>query len=859
MERTASALSSSYRRRTKVLVGLFLLLAVGIGAAAFFYLSQQERTALETARKNVQTIAELKVSQIVEWREDYLTYGQSVSENALVLRSAMRVIEGRTSAEERQDLTDWMRLRTRFGYDGVFLLDAAGEEILWAGENKEQLGVDARVEAMETMRQGAVQLEKIHATFRGDLFFDTIVPLRHGGRSIGAFVLRADPRRSLFPLIERWPVPSETGEVILARRENGEVVLINRMRGDNGREDFVRYALTDRHIMTVMAARGQRGVMNGVDYEGKRVFAALEPIPDSSWYLVVKIDEQEIYQALSFEKLVAVTVVVALLLAMGAAITSIWRRQRVEFEFRQREALREGERRFRTALENADFIAVQLDSQGRILFCNDYLLTLTGWRREEVMGEDWFSRFIPPSELGRVRGAFADLMSTKRFPEHFENPIVTRSGEERVIHWNNTMLFDEEGGTTGINSIGEDITEQRRAEERIRESEEFFRSVFDNSSDAIMIADADRGIIVDANRQAEQLMGRSRAELIGMDRIDLHPPGDVDRYQRQFRNHVEARGARSEASEIATRDGRRVPVEISASVVDLPGGRRAIIGTFRDITERRALEEERRRHAEELERIVLEQTTDLERARAELFASAKLAAMGRMSAGIAHQLNSPLGGAMLLIDAMAETCRGNTSHEEICGKAREALLHMKQIIDCMLTLAMVPRRGRPPAADIDLNQALEHILAFARHECAQRNVMVHPSYAPALPSIRGRVGELDQVFLNLVNNALDAMPRGGTLTVKTRSTGDAVEVLVQDTGEGISPDHLERIFEPFFTTRRARRGVGLGLAIAHEITGRYGGEIRVESAVGKGTTFIVSLPLSGIAERDEASGDSVVP
>ncbi|HPM41513.1 MAG TPA: ATP-binding protein, partial [bacterium] len=155
----------------------------------------------------------------------------------------------------------------------------------------------------------------------------------------------------------------------------------------------------------------------------------------------------------------------------------------------------------------------------------------------------------------------------------------------------------------------------------------------------------------------------------------------------------------------------------------------------------------------------------------------------------------------------------------------------------------------PPRSTLDGTLFLD----LALHDCTGRGIEISRRLAAGLPMITARPGELDQIFLNLVNNAVDAMPSGGALTVETEEMDGVVEVRVADTGEGIAPENLERIFEPFYTTRRSRRGVGLGLPVVREIIERYGGTISVESEVGKGTTFTVRIPASGLKDEETPS------
>lgn len=270
----------------------------------------------------------------------------------------------------------------------------------------------------------------------------------------------------------------------------------------------------------------------------------------------------------------------------------------------------------------------------------------------------------------------------------------------------------------------------------------------------------------------------------------------------------------------------------------------------RQVAERKKTEQTIREYSEKLEVMVKERTAELDHARSELFISSRLAAMGRLAAGIAHQLNSPLGGAMLLVDGLIDRLKGDAAIQRTVFQIRKAMGNMHNVITCMLSLASVVRRGATKTLSVDINSVLNSILDVSAHDCSYKGVVIKKHLMPNLPHITAQVGELDQVFLNLINNAIDAMPAGGMLSIMTRSLQDAIEIFVSDTGEGIPKENLGQIFEPFFTTRQSRRGVGLGLSIVHEIVHKYKGTIHVESEVGKGTKFVVRIPF--VSEQSEA-------
>jgi signal transduction histidine kinase len=223
----------------------------------------------------------------------------------------------------------------------------------------------------------------------------------------------------------------------------------------------------------------------------------------------------------------------------------------------------------------------------------------------------------------------------------------------------------------------------------------------------------------------------------------------------------------------------------------------------------------------------------------------RLATIGQLAAGVAHELNEPLGN-ILGCAQLAAKCPGlPPSAKGDLDNIEMASLRARDIIRRLLVFA---RQVPPQSTRLDLNRVVENGLHFFETRCAKDGIEVVQSLSPGLPELLGDPGQLTQVLVNLVVNAIQAMPHGGRLTIATGVCEGFVRLVVEDTGTGMSPEVVEKLFVPFFTTKDVGEGTGLGLPVAHGIVESHGGSIRIDSAVGKGTRIEIAFPIT-VAER----------
>jgi two-component system NtrC family sensor kinase len=250
-----------------------------------------------------------------------------------------------------------------------------------------------------------------------------------------------------------------------------------------------------------------------------------------------------------------------------------------------------------------------------------------------------------------------------------------------------------------------------------------------------------------------------------------------------------------------------------------------------------------------LEKKVEERTKELTEIQDHLFQSEKLASLGKLAAGIAHEINNPLGGILIYSHLLLEDAPKKSPYHENLKKIVKETSRCKDIVKGLLEFA---RPKEPEASLININDIVENSLALMERQALFQNIKIKKSFTPNIPKIIADSAQLQQVFMNIILNAAEAMDENGTLTLNTSLDGDKkyIKVKFSDTGHGIKKEDKKRLFEPFFTTKEVGKGTGLGLAISYSIIQKHKGTIDVESRVGKGSTFTVKLPVKRKREND---------
>lgn len=503
--------------------------------------------------------------------------------------------------------------------------------------------------------------------------------------------------------------------------------------------------------------------------------------------------------------------------------------------------------RAQSYLDVVEVLIVALDAERRVTLANRKACSFLEIPESEILGRDGVELFVSAAYHAEAIEKFRSMIEGRSKPVVYSETIVaTRSHGQRVIAWRTVPLRDALGAISGTLSAGEDITERKLSADR-------FRTVFEESPLAKMMVDAE-GRITLMNSEVERIFGYERDELHGRN-VDMLIPEPL---RESHANHRRMFMANPSTRRIATgrdlvgvkKDGAEVPLDITLTPIATSHGTQ-VLATITDITERKRVENELREKEEHLRH------------------SQRIEAIGRLAGGIAHDFNNQLA----VLQCYLEKARRSVSSSDPLLTSLDA---MQKVVDrsSALTrqLLLFGRKDPMERRPLRINEHIEELRKMLDRIIGE-DVVMRLELAPDLPRIEADPVNLDQVVTNLVVNARHAMPRGGTLTIRTgfveieaKATldhpearpGRFITLSVSDTGMGIPREIIGRIFDPFFTTKSADKGTGLGLSVVHGIVRSHGGWIAVQSERGCGSTFTTYLPCHLVPLTEaRAPGDEV--
>ena len=499
---------------------------------------------------------------------------------------------------------------------------------------------------------------------------------------------------------------------------------------------------------------------------------------------------------------------------------------------KREEMLRASEEDFTNLFEHVACGVFISSKEGKFLNANHALLDMLGYDdKEEFLNIDIAKDlYVRPEE----RQKFKEMIERDGRVIDYEVEFKRKDGSTVPVLLTGHVRYDQQGNVIGYEGLNLDITQRKLMERQLKEAHDFINKIIQSSPNAITATDM-KGNILIWNPAAEETIGYKAADVIGKMNIQKIYPDEVARKVMQMLRKQEHGGVgRLNAYPMVyvRQDGTVVEGSLSAAIIyDSSGKEIATVGSFVDLKER------------------LEMERALRRTQEQLLQSEKLAAMGRLTSQIAHELNNPLYGIMNTLELLKTEISPESKRRKVLEMALSETVRLSDLLRKMLSFSKPDQEEKQA---VDLNTVIDEILLLHEKQLQENDIKIKTAFAETLPQINASKDQLRQVFLNLVANARDAMPDGGTLSVTTAADADNVRIEIADSGIGIKEEHLKKIFDSFFTTKDSVKGVGLGLSVCYGFIKDHGGDIQVKSEVGTGTTFTITFPIFEAVAEEEA-------
>jgi len=494
-------------------------------------------------------------------------------------------------------------------------------------------------------------------------------------------------------------------------------------------------------------------------------------------------------------------------------------------------ALLESQQKFERLFSGSPEAAVFVDARDHVQDINSRFSELFGYSSEEALGKALDDLIVPTD-----RREEAEILTQKSAVGYVDHETVRKRKDGLPI----PVLMSAapvtlEGQNTGCVVLYRDIAERKKIEEQLRESEERLKGITERSFDAILAMDLE-GRITFVSFVAERILGYKPEEIKGKSLHTFFAEREIPKAAQAFAEVASGKSMRGLELELLRKDGSSVTVEVNGAPIIKDGKVVGVQATARDISERKQMQQKLQEYSEELEALVEKRTRQLEEAQDQLVKSERLAAIGQVAAMVGHDLRNPLtgikGAAYYLKTKPA--LRKDKKTMEMLELIEKDIEYSNRIITDLLEYSR--------DVHLELTETTPKLIIGETLSLLEvpNNIQVI-NLTESDPRIKADIEKLNRAFVNLIKNAIDAMPYGGKLAIKSTGTNDNVEFTFADTGMGMTKEQMGKIWAPFFTTKA--KGMGLGLPICKGIIEAHKGYITVESMPGIGTTFTVTIPI----------------
>ena len=590
-----------------ILFALFSLLALLLVAVGWEFYRYQSEAIRQDKTNQLRSIAELKINQLVQWRHERLSDAHSYSSNPFLNQAVRNWVAEPGDMGLKADIeTSLQLLMDQYGYQNILLTTAEGELLLSADPSAKEVNSDIQLLIAQSAATGEPQFgDFYHSAPTNRVYLDIAAALYDVEQQpVAALILRVDPENYLYPVIQSWPTPSQSAETLLIRRDGDDVLFLNSLRHNEADPLTLRIPISNAEIPAVKAVLGQTGQFEGIDYRGEDVLAEIWPVPETPWFMVAKVDSEEILAEVRFLG-GAVLLFVILSVVMTAALAAYFfnHRQRVLYQnlLRTEQERLQAQEEIRMTLYSIGDAVITTDKKGSVTRANPIAENLTGWSEAEAVGRPLpeVFRIINEESRSEVENPVDRVLREGQIVGLANHTLLlARDGSEHPIADSGAPILGANGEINGVVLVFRDQSQERAA---LRELA-LLNHTISTSLNEIYLFDAETLRFRFANEGALKNLGYSLDEMRSMTPVDIKPEFALETFQNLIQPLLAHEKKVLVFETVHQRaDGSQYPVEVHLQLFEYEN-ERFFLAVINDITERQAAEKKIQENEARLER-----------------------------------------------------------------------------------------------------------------------------------------------------------------------------------------------------------------------------------------------------------------
>lgn len=810
-------------------VGFFIVISV----LGYYVYDRFRDEIIKKAEEELASVTNLKIQEIGHWRKERVRNLINIQNEAFADR-IKKTLENPDDPAIQKEMLDWLlRFKEIYGYDRICLHDIKGIEKLKTSESEVEMPHPIETYYERIYGRGEILFE--------DFYYDNIqkkiyLPMlagifdyKNNSKPIGVLIVRINPEEYLYPILSKWPIQRKTAQLHLVRKENDYAVFLNNVTGQEKFKLGNKYKISEnKDLPSAKAVSGYTGIYKNKDIRGREVISYIQPVPDTPWYLIAKIEADEINNSVK-GIIYAIGGVIFLLLALfGIGIAYILKFQKFRYYreiAKSSKALAESEIRFRNLIEFAADSIILGSNDGYITEVNQTACELFGLERNEMIGKHFMEMPFTKESIDKCPPKFDSLNQGQIV---ISERIIQRTKDktEITVEMKTKMMSD---GT--YQSIYRDITQRKKAEEEVNSLKSRFEYVLGATHTGFDMIDEDYNVIY-VDPQWLTVLGNYQGKKCHEYFMGKLAPCETCAVPKAIET-----GASTISEEYLEKENRFIEVH-TIPLKETHNGKRLVAEFNIDITEKKKIEKQLRDFNLELEIKVAERTAQLEETNRELES---------FSYSVSHDLRAPVRHIIGFTDIFAKEFSStvNERGKDIFAKITTAAQKMERLIDDLLMLSRTGRQEMTKSS-VDMNTIVRLVMADYEECKENRNVVTEISELPVVKADRNLI---TIVWENLIDNACKYTKNKETAKIEIGFRAEGTEYIfhIRDNGIGFDPEFTHKLFGVFQRLHLDKdfSGTGIGLANVRRIIIRHGGRTWAESeGEGKGASFYFTLPIN---------------